>query len=230
MKINILFICACLLFMASACSVNKRAHRPGYNVEWHSANPKPQKHPKLQEYEEHNSETEILAFGTEENQIGIEREESIPENAEMTNDNTIAGNNVDGLLKHPLHSAFEQMIKPRNFERNSPDATTALPQEEIDKTDELAKKGYGLTILGNILTFFIAILSAATGFLPLMIAPLVVLIVGIIMCHKSLIQMRQNPSAYQNRRMAVKGLWIGYIGLLLWLIGWVVAWSAVAWG
>jgi hypothetical protein len=229
MKINILLISACLLFMASACTVNKRAHRPGYNVEWHSANPKPQKHPKAQEMEEQKMETEILAIETRENPIIDELEEKLIENEEMKEDNTLAGSSAEGMLKYPLHFTFEEMNMPKNLDRQRADATTELSLEEIAKTDELAKKGYGLTYLGIILTFFIAILSAVTGFLPLMIAPLVVLIVGIVMCHKSLIQMRQNPSAYQNRRMAVKGLWIGYIGLLVWLLGWVVAWSVVAW-
>jgi hypothetical protein len=229
MKINILIMSACLLFMASSCTVNKRAHRPGYNVEWHSANPKPQKHPKAQEMEEQKMETEILAIETGENPIIDELENKLIEDEEMKEDNLLAGSGAEGILKYPFHFTFEEIIKPKNLDRQRADATTELSQEEIAKTDELASKGYGLTYLGIILTFFIAILSGVTGFLPLMIAPLVVLIFGIVMCHKSLIQMRQNPSTYQNRHLAVRGLWIGYIGLLVWLIGCLAVWSALAW-
>lgn len=181
-----LIIISCLLFIASACSVNKRAHRPGYNVEWRSVNPKPQKHPKLQEHEEHNSETEILAFGTEGNQITNELEDKLHEDAEMKENNVLAGSGAEVILNDPFHFTFKEFIKPKNLDRQRPDATNALPQEEIDKADKLASLGFWLSLSGLIGSLFFMFISAFLAVLVLMIVPLVPLVAGIIISQKSL--------------------------------------------
>jgi len=223
MKINILLISACLLFMASACTVNKRAHRPGYNVEWHSANPKPQKHPKAQEMEKQKLETEILAFGTEENPIIDELEEKLIEDEEMKEDNNLAGSSAEGILKHPFPFSIGQSFKPKNSERQRPDVTTELSQPKANSSDNLAKIGFILTTAGVGLSLLISIIFSIL-ILPdegllLLLYTLIIIVSGIILCHISLSRMRKNPLAYQNRRLAVAGLYIGYFGLFVWFFG-----------
>jgi len=206
MKINILLISACLLFMASSCTVNKRAHRPGYNVEWHSANPKPQKHPKHDEQE--RSMEFPPEFTTEEAYAEtLQEPQSIEQSAAselLEEDNTIAGaERSTGILEH-VFKIGKFNLGYVNNEASDDGSSAEGPQQRNSQADNLALWGFIVSIAG----FW-------TPFGP---------IAAIILCSIALNKMRDNPTEHRYKGLAIAGLVIGIL-LLVFYVGFVIAFA-----
>jgi hypothetical protein len=208
MKINILLISACLLFMASACTVNKRAHRPGYNVEWHSANPKPQKHPK---HEEQEGSMELPPeFTTEEAYAEtLQEPQSIEQSAAselLEEDNTIAGaERSTGVLEHVFKIGKSNMVDSQ-IDKPGSEPREKAPKQRNSTADNLAILGF--------------VISIAFIWFPL--GPLV----AVILCSIALRMMRKNPTEHRRRGLAVAGKVIGIVALVLWSILLIGFWTS----
>jgi len=227
MKIRLVISVIIVFFVGISCSINKRAHRPGYNVEWHSAQPKPQKNSKSEELEmakverdEPNSEVvypdEILP--------GTNKEAEI-----LAEDNIVADGSSSGLFRSPNPTRSEYQFIPRLKEKSR---TNAIPEkaQELTNADQLAVLGFWFSLGGVLLSVALLLISVQIGVIFPMLVPIILIVLGIGFSHKSLSKMRTNPTAYKNRGLAIAGLVIGYTGILVWILSfltaiWILAWS-----
>lgn len=199
MKNYVLFLSACLLLFSTACTVNKRAHRPGYNVEWHSANPQPKKHPKLEEQGstsgwEKEFNQEVAIADTEE---ALSSTEQIEAGSIFNEDNTIAGGERStGILEQSFKIGKSNMGESHSDKPESGMSEEA-PQQRNSQADNLAIWGF--------------VISLAAFWIPFA-GP----IAAIILSSIALNQMRENPIAHRHRGLAIAGLALGIAGLAFW--------------
>lgn len=223
MKINILLFGACLLIMAIACTVNKRAHRPGYNVEWHSANPKPRKHSKLVEQEKANDvpSSEIKGIDVSASLY----EEGMIINNEFGNSGEPIGSGspIAGISIAPIRENHKSSSDSSISMEYQEDLVQIVPKEK-SRPDRLAITGFWLVMLG----ILVLLTSALLGVIFFMSLPMILVyilyaefimatIVGFLLCTVSLVKMKRNPDNYQNKGLAVAGFIIGalIVSLLL---------------
>jgi hypothetical protein len=200
MKINILFMSACLLFMASACTVNKRAHRPGYNVEWHSANPKPQKHPKIEENVELGKAEVIegVQINTSNEVVSSEGELAITDtlNSSLQEEGLIAGNSDLDLVIGNYHKSTFKIGQRERIDQDQFEQSTS---NSIDNAHGLAITGFVLGLVGLFFPF---------------LGPVAIVFSGI-----RLSMIRKNSGAYQSSPKVPNTLyWIFVIAVVAYLL------------
>jgi hypothetical protein len=200
MKNYVLFLSACLLLFSTACTVNKRAHRPGYNVEWHSANPQPKKHPKLEEQEstsgwENEFNQEVAIADTEE---ALSSTEQIEAGSILGEDNTIAGGESSTGILAKEFKIGKSNLGDSNSEKPESELRVEAPQQRNSQADNLAVWGFVTSLAG----FFLV--------------PVLGSIAGVVLSAVALNKMRDNPTAHRQRGLAIAGLVIGIVGLAFW--------------
>jgi hypothetical protein len=200
MKNYVLFLSACLLIFSTACTVNKRAHRPGYNVEWYSTNPQPKKHPKLDEQgsttepqESLNGEVEARAEVAE----SLPVEEQIEAEGLLDEDNTLAGGeNSSGILDRGFKIG-KSTLEESYIDKPESELIEEAPQQRNSQADNLAIWGF--------------VLSLAAFWIPFLGS-----LAAVILSSIALNQMRENPLEHRQRGLAIAGLAIGIAGLAFW--------------
>jgi len=198
MKNYVLFLSACLLLFSTACTVNKRAHRPGYNVEWHSANPQPKKHPKA---EEQDAVKERQAEPAIEESMAMELESPVAEEEQAITlpeeENVLAGGERNvGVLEYVSRIGQHKNGISENLASDN-EASSGAPQERNSRADNLAIWGFVVSLAG----FWI---------------PFAGPIAAIILSSIALNQMRDNPIEHRYKGLAIAGLAIGIAGLVFW--------------
>jgi hypothetical protein len=228
MKINILFISACLLFLASACSVNKRAHRPGYNVEWHSANPKPKNHPKL-EGQERAMDLPLELTTEEAYAETLQEPQSIEQSAAselLEEDNTIAGaERSTGILEHVFKIGKSNIVDSQ-IDKPESEPREEAPQQRNSKADNLAIWGFVISIasiaalpLASVASYYAISVLAGILVSISIFGPLA----AIILCAIALRKMRKNPTEHRKRGLAKAGLIIGILVFVFWILGFILS-------
>jgi hypothetical protein len=199
MKNYVLFLSACLLLFSTACTVNKRAHRPGYNVEWHSANPQPKKHPKLEGQEstsgrEKKFNQEVAIADTEE---ALSSTQQIEAGSIFNEDNVIAGGERStGIIDQAFKIGKSDMGESHSDTPESEQSEEA-PQQRNSQADNLAIWGF--------------VVSLAAFWIPFLGS-----LAAVILSSIALNQMRENPLEHRQRGLAIAGLAIGIAGLAFW--------------
>ena len=200
MKNYVLFLSACLLLFSTACTVNKRAHRPGYNVEWHSANPQPKKHPKLEEQgstsgRENEFNQEVAIAYTDE---ALSSTEQIEAGSTLDEDNTIAGGERSTGILDQSFKIGKSILEELYSDKPESELSEEAPQQRNSQADNLAVWGFVTSLAG----FFLV--------------PVLGSIAGVVLSAVALDKMRDNPTAHRQRGLAIAGLVIGIVGLAFW--------------
>jgi len=175
----------------TSCSVEKRMHLRGYHVEW---NKKTRKIHSTQ-----NVLTEEKSIPAKSTLLNIKKQETI---------NLLPGTEI----KKPVQKIKKRDATHFNVKKREDNAfkKNILAQKPVDekKTNIAAFISFSLSLLilaGLIVGIF---WSPAIGISLLVALP--AFICGLI----GFIRIKRNPGVYNNKRHALLGIWIGFLGML----------------